>query len=285
MPGSASKAEVAKEIEVTARLTQSAREVLRRKDFAQMSAAEIAEAERAIHQLRLPADARPTRRLVAAHRGRGRPPPHPARLAHRRRRRHRAEASAAPKVMPPPVVALLDISGSMAEYTRPILHFLHALSQRRRVQTFLFATRLTNVTRELTARDVDEALARCGKAAPDFEGGTRLAVALAAFNRRWSRRVLGQGATVLLFTDGLEKEAGDRLGFELDRLHRSCRRLVWLNPLLRYEGFEARAGGIRAMLPHVDEFRPIHNLSSMAELCRALGERSQGCDPRRWLAA
>jgi uncharacterized protein with von Willebrand factor type A (vWA) domain len=183
------------------------------------------------------------------------------------------------------VVALADISGSMAEYSRPILHFLHALSQRRRVQTFLFATRLTNVTRELTARDVDEALARCGRAAPDFEGGTRLAAALAAFNRRWSRRVLGQGATVLLFTDGLEKEVGDQLGFELDRLHRSSRRLIWLNPLLRYEGFAARAGGIRAMLPHVDEFRPIHNLSSMADLCRALGTPSVAFDPRRWLAA
>jgi uncharacterized protein with von Willebrand factor type A (vWA) domain len=90
---------------------------------------------------------------------------------------------------------------------------------------------------------------------------------------------------VLLFTDGLEREVGDQLGFELDRLHRSCRRLIWLNPLLRYDAFEARAGGIRAMLPHVDEFRPIHNLSSMADLCRALGARSQAFDPRRWLKA
>lgn len=282
--GLGEKAEVAKEIEVVARLTQSAREVLRRKDFAQMSAAEIREAEQAIKALRLPADARPTRRLIAGHRGQV-----------DLRRTLRASLGGGgdvialkfrgPKVMPPPVVALVDISGSMAEYTRPILHFLHALSQRRHVQTFLFATRLTNVTRELAARDVDEALARCGKAAPDFEGGTRLAAALAAFNRRWSRRVLGQGATVLMFTDGLEKEVGEELGFQLDRLHRSSRRLIWLNPLLRYEGFAAKAGGIRAMLPHVDEFRPIHNLSSMADLTRALGERSRAFDPRRWLAA
>jgi uncharacterized protein with von Willebrand factor type A (vWA) domain len=282
--GLGDKTEVEKEIEVHARLTQSTREVLKRKDFAQMSAAEIEEAARAIQELRLPADVRPTRRLMAARRGQV-----------DLRRTLRASLAGGgdvialkfrgPKVAPPPVVALADISGSMAEYSRPILHFLHALSQRRHVQTFLFATRLTNVTRELTARDVDEALARCGKAAPDFEGGTRLAAALAAFNRRWSRRVLGQGATVLLFTDGLEREVGDELGFELDRLHRSARRLIWLNPLLRFEGFAAKAGGIRAMLPHVDEFRPIHNLSSMADLCRALGARSPAFDPKRWLAA
>ena len=171
----------------------------------------------------------------------------------------------------PPVVALLDISGSMADYTRLFLHFLHAVTDaRKRVHSFLFDTRLTNVTRALTQKDPDEALAACTASVLDWSGGTRIATSLAVFNKQWSRRVLTQGAVVLLFTDGLERDPDERLGFEIDRLHRSCRRLIWLNPLLRYEGFEARAGGIRAMLPHVDELRPIHNLDSMAELCRAL---------------
>ena len=136
----------------------------------------------------------------------------------------------------PPVVALVDISGSMAEYSRLFLHFLHALTEhRRRVHSFLFATRLTNVTRELASRDPDEALARASSAVEDWEGGTRIAAALHAFNRYWSRRVLSQGAIVLLFTDGLEREVTSSLAFELDRLKRSCRRLVWLNPLLRFD--------------------------------------------------
>ena len=140
----------------------------------------------------------------------------------------------------------------------------------KRVSTFLFGTRLTNVTRALRERDPDDALAACSSSVLDWSGGTRIGTSLAAFNKHWARRVLSQGAIVLLITDGLERDPDDRLAFEIDRLHRSCRRLIWLNPLLRYEGFEARAGGIRAMLPHVDELRPIHNLDSMAELCRAL---------------
>ena len=175
----------------------------------------------------------------------------------------------------------------MAEYSRLFLHFLHAVAEkRRRVHSFVFATRLTNISRELTSRDPDEALARASSRVQDWEGGTRISTALHAFNRDWSRRVLGQGAVVLLFTDGLERQVTEELAFELDRLKRSCRRLVWLNPLLRYDAFEARASGIRAMLPHVHEFRPIHSLGSMAELCRALrAERSQERDPQRWLRA
>jgi uncharacterized protein len=175
------------------------------------------------------------------------------------------------KTRQPPIVALLDISGSMSQYTRLFLHFLHGVTDaRKRVSTFLFGTRLTNVTRALRERDPDDALAACSSSVLDWSGGTRIGTSLAAFNKHWARRVLSQGAIVLLITDGLERDPDDRLAFEIDRLHRSCRRLIWLNPLLRYEGFEARAGGIRAMLPHVDELRPIHNLDSMAELCRAL---------------
>ena len=169
-------------------------------------------------------------------------------------------------------MALVDISGSMAEYSRLFLHFLHAVAERRRsVHSFVFATRLTNISRELANRDPDDALARAAARVQDWEGGTRIAPCLHAFNRLWSRRVLSQGATVLLFTDGLERHVTPELAFEMDRLKRSCRRLVWLNPLLRFDAFEARAAGIRAMLPHVHDFRPIHNLASMDDLCRALG--------------
>jgi uncharacterized protein with von Willebrand factor type A (vWA) domain len=190
-----------------------------------------------------------------------------------------------PKTQPPPLVALLDISGSMSQYSQIFLHFLHALTDaRKRVSTFLFGTRLTNVTRALRERDPDDALSACSASVPDWSGGTRIASSLHAFNKLWARRVLTQGAIVLLITDGLERDADDTLAFEIDRLHRSCRRLIWLNPLLRFEGFEARARGIKTMLPHVDEFRPIHNLESMAGLVAALrrgGDRAG--DPRAWM--
>ena len=172
---------------------------------------------------------------------------------------------------PAPIVALLDISGSMSEYTRLFLHFLHAITDaRKRVSVFLFGTRLTNVTRSLKARDPDEALAACSSSVEDWAGGTRISESLHTFNKLWGRRVLGQGAIVLLISDGLEREADSRLTFEMDRLHRSCRRLIWLNPLLRFDGFEAKAQGIKMMLPHVDEFRPVHNLTSIKELIEAM---------------
>jgi hypothetical protein len=173
----------------------------------------------------------------------------------------------------------------MSQYTRLFLHFLHGVTDaRKRVHTFLFSTRLTNVTRALKQKDPDEALAAVTASVDDWSGGTRIATSLHAFNKLWARRVLTQGAIVLLITDGLERDGGQELEFEIDRLHRSCRRLVWLNPLLRFSGFEAKARGIRSMLPHVDELRPIHNLESMAELVRALSsERGRAGDPKAWL--
>jgi hypothetical protein len=173
----------------------------------------------------------------------------------------------------------------MSQYTRLFLHFLHTLGEReKRVTTFLFGTRLTNVSRAIRARDPDEALAACSANVADWSGGTRIASSLREFNKRWSRRVLGQGAVALLITDGLERDADGTLSFEMDRLHRSCRRLVWLNPLLRFEGFEARAKGVRTMLPHVDELRPIHNLDSMSDLVRSLaGAPGKDHDPKQWL--
>jgi len=190
-----------------------------------------------------------------------------------------------PHVKEPPIVALLDISGSMNEYTRLFLHFLHAVTDaRKRVTTFLFGTRLTNVTRAIRQRDPDEALAACSANVTDWSGGTRIASSLRAFNKQWARRVLTQGAVVLLITDGLERDADDTLAFEIDRLHRSCRRLIWLNPLLRFHGFEARAKGVQTILGHVDELRPIHNLESMAGLVRALsGAAAKGYDPKDML--
>lgn len=286
-PTSADRPEEVVEREVSARLTTSDRDVLKGRDFAQMSAAEIARAKRLIEGLVLPDDARPTRRMAPDPRGRHvdlraslrrslRGGGAAIELAHRSRIRR-----------PPPLVALVDISGSVAEYSRLFLHFLHALTERRRrVHSFVFATRLTNVTRELAHRDPDDALARAAARVRDWEGGTRIASALHDFNRTWSRRVLGQGAVVLLFTDGLERAVDSDLAFEADRLHRSCGRLVWLNPLLRFGAFEARAAGIRALLPHVDEFRPIHSLGAMEALVAALRPgRAGAADPARYLRA
>src|ERR1700731_2152322 len=172
----------------------------------------------------------------------------------------------------------------MSQYSRVFLHFLHALTDtRKRVSTFLFGTRLSNVTRALRARDPDDALAACSASVPDWSGGTRIASSLHAFNKLWARRVLTQGAIVLLITDGLERDADDTLAFEIDRLHRSCRRLVWLNPLLRFEGFEARARGITTMLPRVHGFPPTHRLESMAALVAALQRSSRSGDPKAWM--
>jgi uncharacterized protein with von Willebrand factor type A (vWA) domain len=184
-------------------------------------------------------------------------------------------------------VVLADISGSMSQYTRIFLHFLHALTdRRRRVHTFLFGTRLTNVTRQMRQRDPDEAVEECTRAVEDWSGGTRIGETLREFNRLWSRRVLGQGAIVLLITDGLEREGIETLEAEMDRLHRSCRRLIWLNPLLRFAGFEARARGVRVMLPHVDELRAVHNLEAISDLVAALSRNgAAAADPRRFLAA
>lgn len=258
-------------VEQEIQLSVSDREVLQTKDFAQMSAAEIAEVTAAVAQMRLPQAEFATRRLTSDPRG------HRIDL----RRTLRGSLRTGGEIVnfsrlgriekPAPIVALLDISGSMSEYTRIFLHFLHAITDaRKRVSVFLFGTRLTNVTRALRMRDPDEALAACSATVEDWSGGTRIATSLETFNKLWARRVLGQGAIVLLISDGLEREADSRLEFEMDRLHRSCRRLIWLNPLLRYSGFEPKAQGIKMMLPHVDEFRTVHNLKSVQALITAL---------------
>lgn len=275
------------EIEIDASLTVSEAEVLRAKDFAQMSASEIELAKRAIASLRLPADFVRTRRYCSDPRGERIDP---------RRMMQASMKTGGALILPkyrsrrevhPPLVVIADISGSMSQYTRIFLHFLHALTEKRRhVHTFLFGTRLTNVTRQMRHRDPDDALADCAGAVKDWSGGTRIGEALHGFNKAWSRRVLTQGAVVLLITDGLERDSIAELEVEMERLKKSCRRLIWLNPLLRFDGFSARARGVRAMLPHVDEFRSVHSLEAMADLCAALSETGGSeTDPRRWIAA
>jgi hypothetical protein len=269
------------EVTVDAALTFSADERLRGLDFERMTSEEWAAARRIVAGMRLPVPEVRTRRYAPSHRGTA------IDLAATMRRMARSGGEISTvvrrerRLRPPPLVVLCDISGSMNRYTRMFLHFLHALTRdRERVTTFVFGTRLTNVTRPLRDRDVDEALARVGAAVTDWAGGTRIGACLREFNFRWARRVLGQNACVLLVSDGLDRDdapaAGPRamqsggLGSEMDRLHRACKRLVWLNPLLRYRDFRPQASGIASMLPHVDAFIPMHNIDSLRALSAQL---------------
>ena len=277
------------ETEIDARLVWSDEERLQTKDFEQMSAAELTIARRAIERMSLERWRVPTRRLRPKARGRA----IDMRATMRRHargdsifklaRRDRVERT-------PPLVVLCDISGSMSGYSRLLLHFLHSLTNARdRVHSFVFGTRLTNITRALRHRDVDEALERCGQSVEDWAGGTRIGATLNAFNRDWSRRVLGQGAIVLLITDGLDRggeAAAGEFDAAIERLHLSCRRLVWLNPLLRFDRYAPRAQGARILIKHVDELRTVHNLQSLGELATALGDQPHATQTRhaasRW---
>jgi uncharacterized protein len=259
------------ETDLDAAFSFSAREVLQKKDFATMSAAELQEVKALLRRMKLPLPQRPVRRTMAAQRGHAidlratlrRSVSGSGTLTPLRFRRHRRRT--------PPLCILCDISGSMDRYARMLLHFIHAITNdRHRVHVLTFGTRLTNITRHLRHRDVDVALARVAGAVEDWAGGTRIGRCLADFNRIWSRRLLGQNAVVLLISDGLDADAGDGLAFEAERLSKSCSRLVWLNPLLRYAGFEARPAGIRALLPYVDDFLPVHNLETLTDLANAL---------------
>ncbi|SFK60200.1 vWA domain-containing protein [Falsiroseomonas stagni] len=257
--------------------TVSERERLQTMDFEAMSAAELNAAKKEIRRLVLPLDARPTRRFRPDHAG----PYTDLRATIREGLRTGGEIMDISRrrrvVRPPPLVALCDISGSMARYAQILVHFLHAVANDRdRVHTFLFGTRLTNVTRQLKYRDAEVAFEMVAHAVPDWSGGTRIGESLELFNKAWSRRVLGQGAVVLLITDGLDREGAKGLAEATDRLRKSCRRLIWLNPLLRYAGFQPKSQGIRAMLPHVDEFRPVHNLASLRDLVAVLSDPRAG---------
>jgi len=259
------------EIEIDAAHTWSQQETLRTMDFEAMGQAETAEAKRAIARFRLPVRPMRTRRY--------RPSQHPGQADLRRTMRAalRAGRDDIPlqwrhqRRRPPPLVMLCDISGSMAQYSRMVLHFMHTVTRDRdRVHSFVFGTRLTNITHHLRHQDVDEALAKVGGTVTDWEGGTRIGHCLHTFNRVWARRVLGQGAVVLLITDGLDRDNAEGLAAEMERLHKSARAVLWLNPLLRYAGYAPKSLGARAMLPYVDDFRPVHNLASLSELVDVL---------------
>lgn len=264
-------------IEVDASLTMSASERLKTLDFELMSLAEVAEAKRMLAKLSLPIKPLPSRRTVASFGQGGIDAKRSLRAALRRGGEMDMLALKKPKPRWPNLVVLCDISGSMSQYSRLILHFLHAVANERgagwaQVHAFTFGTQLTNITRHLRTRDVDAALKAAGAQAQDWEGGTRIGQSLEAFNRDWSRRVLGQGAVVLLITDGLDRDDPEALARQMQRLHLTARRVIWLNPLLRWDGFAPKAAGIRAMLPHVDSFRAGHSIASLEALAAAISK-------------
>ena len=282
-----SRREKPEALELDATFTASADDILRAKDFEQMTLAEQIQAKEAIARLRLQRREFLTRRFQPDLAG--------ARIDMRRTLRQSLRAGGhmidlarrAPKIRQRPLVVLCDISGSCSSYSRMFLHFLHGLANDRTdVTVFLFGTRLTNITRELQHLDVDESIAKVSSAVKDWSGGTRIGATLREFNYKWARRVLTQGADVLLMTDGLERDDIVQLSQEMQRLRRSAKKIVWLNPLLRFDRFEAKASGIRVMMPYVDEFRPVHSLNSLSDLAEALGKRAGPAhDPRKWLKA
>ncbi|MEJ5999814.1 vWA domain-containing protein [Paucibacter soli] len=279
-------AEEAQRIELDATLSWSQRELLRQRDFETMTHAEWAQAKRLLAQLQVLMPRHPTRRWAPAAQGRVawraslRASARGPGLAMLRRER--------PRLRVAPLLILADISGSMSRYSRMLLHLAHGLSnpqatQQRhapRVTSFVFGTRLTPITRLLRQRDPDVALAAVSRKVADWSGGTRISACLHEFNQHWARRVLPADAAVLLITDGLEQGGDDdpcceALAREAARLRLRCRRLIWLNPLLRYEGFEPKAAGIKALLPEVSLHLPAHNLASLEQLARLLG--TQAC--------
>ena len=278
-----------REIEVDATLTMSAEERLRTLDFEQMSTAEMAEAKRMLARLSLPVKPLQSRRTMAHPQGKHVDWRRTMREAMRTGGEVQDFATKNRRLRWPNLVVICDISGSMSAYSRAVLHFLHAVANQQgagwaRVHGFTFGTRLTNITRHLATRDVDAALAAAGAEAQDWEGGTRIGACLHAFNRDWSRRVLGQGAVVLLITDGLDRDDPGQLAREMQRLSLSSRRLIWLNPLLRWDGFAPKAAGIRAMLPHVHSFRAGHNIASLQALAQAISSPEDVGEKARLMA-
>lgn len=261
-------------------------DALRQADFDSMTADEWRAAQRLLLQLRGLFERLPTRRSRPALRPGV--PDWRATLGQMARRGGELHSLSwrAPRHKPAPLVVLADISGSMSRYSRMLLHFAHGLGLAQgqatgRVESFVFGTRLTRITRLLKSRDPDLAVGQVVRAVADWSGGTRITTSLHEFNQRWARRVLSGQATVLLISDGLEHGDTAALAFEMERLHKSCRRLIWLNPLLRFAQFEPRAAGIKAMLPHVDHFLPAHNLHSLADLVQVLGGQSRSRTPPR----
>jgi uncharacterized protein with von Willebrand factor type A (vWA) domain len=267
-------------------LTYSGRDVLRRKDFAELTERELAEVKQMMAELAWRLGERRTRRLR----------PGSGRLADLRRTLRKSLRQGGEivewskrerKEKPRPLVVLADISGSMERYTRLLLHFLYGLAHGldQKVEAFVFGTRLTRITRQLRTRELERAIEEVSRAVPDWAGGTRIGEALRRFNFDWGRRVLGRGAAVLLISDGWDRGEPELLGREMARLQRSCYRLIWLNPLLGSPEYEPLTRGMQAALPYLDDFLPVHNLKSLEELARRLAELSPRRDRRPARAA
>ena len=257
-------------VQVDLTRTYSSREVLQEKDFADFTPAEIHDARRMMHELSWNLGRQRTRRLVP---GSGNS------LDLRKTLRHSLKFGGEPlelarlrrKDKVRQLVLICDVSGSMERYTRMLLHFIHSLSGNlEQVEAFLFATRLTRITRFLKHRGVDQTVNELARAVPDWSGGTRIGQALKTFNFQWLRRVMGSGSIVLIISDGWDRGEPELLAREAARLQRSCRRLVWLNPLLGAADYQPLTRGMQAALPYADDFLPVHNLNSLEALARHL---------------
>ena len=275
-------------IEVDSSFTISEVERLKTLDFEQMSTAEIAVAKAMLARLTLPVSPLKSRRTAVSIQGKGYDRTATLRRSIRQGGEIRNVQFKEKKERWPNLVVLCDISGSMSQYSRMFLHFLHAVSNHKgagwaKVHAFTFGTRLTNISRHLHTKDVDAALAAAGVEAQDWEGGTRIGACLHRFNQDWSRRVMGQGSVVLLITDGLDRDCENDLSLEMQRLQLSARRLIWLNPLLRWDKFAAEASGIRSMLPHVDSFRASHSIASLEDLAKVISSREDMGEKQRLL--
>ncbi|MCL6527392.1 MAG: VWA domain-containing protein [Thermaceae bacterium] len=257
-------------------LTFSAEEVLRQKRFDQMSEGELEAAQRLLHRFVWSPPERRSRRYKSGGGERL-----DLRRSFRASLKHQGELVdlefRSRKTKPRPIVALADVSGSMERYARMLLHFLHAFALEqnrlgaRSVETFVFGTRLTRISRALKRRSVDQALAEVGQSVKDWSGGTRIGECLHTFNRTWAKRVLGRGSIVLIISDGWDQGEPQLLAFEMERLQKSCHRLIWLNPLLGTPGYQPLTRGLVAALPYVDDFLPVYNLASLEQLIEALG--------------
>ena len=275
MPGETEHDDGEVVIEIDQSESWSQREILRQKDFEQMSLQEQREAKKMLREEIEVIKKVPVRRYRADIHGRRYDLRRSMQLMLRTNGQLIQLAKKRRRLRPPTLVLICDISGSMSRYSRIFLHFAHALSSRRQtVHSFVFGTRLTNISHRLADKDVDRALAKVSTEVKDWDGGTRIADSLKRFNVDWGRRVLAGNSVVLLLSDGLERDTESDLGFQTERLQRSCGQLIWMNPMLRYSEFEAKAIGIKAMLPHVDLFLPAHNVASLMQLAQVLTRAS-----------
>ncbi|MEE2636149.1 MAG: VWA domain-containing protein [Acidobacteriota bacterium] len=268
-------------VEQVVALSYSARQVSRTKDFATFSETEVAAARTMLSSLEWGLGRRVTRRWRA-----GAGHAIDIRRAVRHNLRFGGELVTLPRRIrrkrPRPLVLLCDVRGSMERYSRMLLHFVHTMAKGfDQVETFLFSTSLTRVTRRLSKRGVDDVVPTLPRHVPDWSGGTRIGEALRRFHVEWARRVMGHGPVVLLISDGWDRGDATRLGAEMARLQRRCHRLIWLNPLLGSPRYRPLTRGMQAALPWIDDFLPVHNLASLDALASHLNQLPNRRPPRR----